>query len=136
MSKQEVSVRISQAGGKRDDARNDHGKHYSGRQSPAGGRLAVGKSKKAGREYKSPSKKSSAYSGAYDVFTITAYLPGQDSGDVEKRLKVRGFLSCLEHMWVIMTCCCVVCVLLRACQFVLCCLRGCITLYLKEQKCR
>ena len=36
-----------------------------------------------------PSKKSGGYSGAYDVFTITAYLPGQDTGDAEKRLKVR-----------------------------------------------
>ena len=90
MSKpQEVSVRISQAGGKRDESRNDHGKHYSGRSSPAGGRLGVGRPKKAGREFKSPSKKSGGYSGAYDVFTITAYLPGQDTGDAEKRLKVR-----------------------------------------------
>ena len=70
MSKpQEVSVRISQAGGKRDESRNDHGKHYSGRSSPAGGRLGVGRPKKAGREFKSPSKKS--------------------GGIAEKRLKVR-----------------------------------------------
>ena len=88
----EVSVRILQAAGNREDGREvSQGRHHA---SPY--RLGVGRPKKAGREYpKSPMKKTSSYKvmdvppSSYDVFTITAYLPSHDSSDGERRLKVR-----------------------------------------------
>ena len=88
---QELSLRIMQGGGKREEP--THGRHHS---SPY--RFGVGRPKKERREYpKSPMKKTSSYKGievqqaGYDVpvFTITAYLPGHDSSEGERRLKVR-----------------------------------------------